>query len=313
MTELSPSDQSLLQAVRQGRADAWQTLVAGYQGRLLKYATARLPQPADAEDAVQEVFLAFLKSVDQFRAQTSIETYLFTILRSRIASAYSTRWARSVCLLQDLYARDTAEESLDALGDLAPASPSVSWWVSRQEQQQLGRQALADALQGVLADLREARTFRDLKMFELLFYCRAPGKDVARLLHVEEGAVRTFKHRCLQQIRAKVTRSGTAPEDSPLPSEDLLTEIWESLRLSCPKRSTLGAFMLESLEPEWFDYVDFHLTTLGCHFCRASFKDLHEQQETEQQTLFRKRVLASTVGFLSGGPGNDPPPLDQGD
>jgi RNA polymerase sigma factor (sigma-70 family) len=301
MTEMNDMERSLLQAVGRGDAEAWAALVSEYQGRLLKYAAAHLPQKADAEDVVQEVFLAFLKSLGQFRGQTSLETYLFTILRSRIASTYSSRWSRSVCLLQDLYARDTDDQSLDALGDQAPASPSASWCASRQEQQSLGRQALSDALEAVLAEFKEARTFRDLKMFELLFYCKARSSETAKLLHVEDGLVRVFKHRCLQQIRARVTRPGQGPEEPALPSEDLLTEIWESNRLSCPKRSTLGAFILESLDPEWFDYVDFHLTTLGCHFCRASFKDLQEQQETEQNTLFRQRVLASTVGFFSKG------------
>jgi RNA polymerase sigma factor (sigma-70 family) len=302
MTETSDTDRSLIEAVRQGDAQAWSDLVSEYQGRLLKYATAHLPQAADAEDVVQEVFLAFLKSVGQFRGQTSLETYLFTILRSKIASAYCGRWSRSVCLLQDLHARDTDEQSLEALGSRTPANPSASACASQQEQHGLDRQILADSLRRLIADLKkEGRTFRDLKMFELLFYCRARGSDAARLLGVEEGLVRVFKHRCLRQLREGVTRRGDRSADGLSVSEDLLSEIWESNRPSCPKRNTLGAFLLESLDPQWFDYVDFHLTTLGCHFCRASFKDLKDQQDTEQKALFRNRVLASTVGFLSRG------------
>jgi hypothetical protein len=45
--------------------------------------------------------------------------------------------------------------------------------------------------------------------------------------------------------------------------------------------------------------VDFHLTMMGCHFCRASFKDLQEQQTDDQHTQFRRRIVTSTVGFLS--------------
>ena len=51
---------------------------------------------------------------------------------------------------------------------------------------------------------------------------------------------------------------------------------------------------------EWFDYVDFHLTIMGCHFCRASFKDLRQQQQTSRlQEDLRQRIMASTIGFLS--------------
>jgi hypothetical protein len=56
--------------------------------------------------------------------------------------------------------------------------------------------------------------------------------------------------------------------------------------------------LLETLPPEWFDYVDFHLTTVGCHFCRASFKDLQEQQNSRFDEVLRDRIMTSTVGFL---------------
>jgi hypothetical protein len=116
---------------------------------------------------------------------------------------------------------------------------------------------------------------------------------------MDEGLVRVVKHRCLKAIRAAVAATDGLQDLSLSFSEDLLTEVWESQRLSCPKRSTLGAFLLESLAPEWFDYVDFHLTTMGCHFCRASFKDLQEQHASEQQTQFRQQILNSTIGLLA--------------
>jgi hypothetical protein len=122
---------------------------------------------------------------------------------------------------------------------------------------------------------------------------------VARLLKLDEGSVRVMKHRCLKRIRREVIEDESLKDISITYSEDLVTDIWESQRLSCPKRSTLGAFLLETLSPEWFDYVDFHLATMGCHFCRASFKDLREQQTSEQHTHFRQRILTSTAGFLT--------------
>ena len=112
---------------------------------------------------------------------------------------------------------------------------------------------------------------------------------------------RSVKHRCLKSIRQSVGTHDAIQNLSVSFSEDLLTEVWSSQRLSCPKRSTLGAFLLESLSPEWFDYVDFHLTMMGCHFCRASFKDLQEQQTGGPQTQFRRQILNSTIGLLSNG------------
>jgi hypothetical protein len=99
-------------------------------------------------------------------------------------------------------------------------------------------------------------------------------------------------------IRRQVAENDSLKDISVTYSESLITEIWESQRLSCPKRSTLGEFLLETLPPEWFDYVDFHLTTMGCHFCRASFKDLREQLTSDLHAQLQQRIVSSTVGFL---------------
>ncbi|MEN6575221.1 MAG: sigma-70 family RNA polymerase sigma factor [Phycisphaerales bacterium] len=296
---MSQTDRCLLEAIRRGDAGAWTQLVDEYQGRLLRFAQTRVPQNADAEDIVQDTFASFIKAARSLRIETSIETYLFGILRNAIVNRLRTRWARTVCLIQDVYCGNENNLPADAAAGIASSDPSVSWCVSHEEQQQLQRQILAQALQQFVRDLQDSGKLRDLKIAELVFYCQLAGKEAAKLLKTDEGLVRVVKHRCLKVIREAVTNNEAMRDLSVSFSEDLLTEVWASERLSCPKRSTLGAFLLESLSPEWFDYVDFHLTTMGCHFCRASFKDLREQRANEQHTQFRDRVLNSTIGFLS--------------
>jgi RNA polymerase sigma factor (sigma-70 family) len=298
MGDTHQSDKNLLEAIRRGDAEAWSRLVDEYQGRLLRFTMTRVPQRADAEDIVQETFTSFVKIVGNLQIETTLETYLFSILRNEIANRYRTRWARTVCLIQDVCRPGTGDAPADSFAWVASSDPSVSWCISHDEQFQLLRQALTGILGRLVKRYQEAKRFRDLKVADLVFYCHLPNVDVARLLKLDEGMVRVMKHRCLKRIRREITEDESLKDISIAYSDDLLTEIWESQRLSCPKRSTLGAFLLETLSPEWFDYVDFHLTTMGCHFCRASFKDLQEQQTSEQHTRFRLRVLTSTAGFL---------------
>jgi len=132
-----------------------------------------------------------------------------------------------------------------------------------------------------------------------LFYCQLSNVDVAKQLKVSAGVVRIFKHRCIKSIRDEIAQHYPTTDFSTSYSDNLLTEIWEEQRLSCIKRSTLAAFLLEDLPPEWFEYVDFHLTTMGCLFCRANFKDLQEDQTSKQQEHLRQCILTSTIGFLS--------------
>ena len=86
---LSEIDQQLLSGVRSGNSDAWAEIVSQFQGRLLAFARRRLKQSADAEDVVQETFLSLLKSLETFRGESSLETWLFQLLRRRIALADS--------------------------------------------------------------------------------------------------------------------------------------------------------------------------------------------------------------------------------
>lgn len=296
--DTTQSDDGMLEAIRRGDAKIWARVIDEYQGRLLRFALSRVSQHADAEDIVQETFASFIRAVDRLQIKVSLETYLFGIVRNEIANRFRTRWARGVCLLQDIYHADN--ESLPAEGlDLVPADgPSVTWYVSHDEQQQLQQRTLAEAMERLVSGLKRTSHLRDLKIAELLFYCRLPNKEVARLLDLDERLVRVVKHRSLKRVREDVLESLAASDVSLSFPEGLLTEIWERLRLSCPKRSTLGGFLLETLPPEWFDFVDFHLTVVGCHFCRASFKDLQEQQNSRLDEVLRDRIMTSTVGFL---------------
>ncbi len=289
----------MLEAIRGGDPEAWVRLVDEYQGRLLRFAMARVPQRADAEDIVQDTFASFVKVVNHLQVETSLETYLFGILRNEIVNRLRTRWAKGVCLIQDVWRTGTDDAWANPLACVPADDASVSRCVSHNEQHQLQRQALTEALKHLIQELREGLKFRDLKIAELVFYCQLSSPNVARLLELEEVQARVVKHRCLKHIRTHITRNEAMKDLSVSYSEDMLTDIWETQRLSCPKRSTLGAFLLESLSPEWFDYVDFHLTTLGCHFCRASFKDLQEQQAGESHTQFQNRILSSTIGFFT--------------
>jgi len=300
MSKCDRTDDRLVDDIRLGKAQAWSELIERYQGRLLNFAASRLPQRADAEDIVQEALISFIRGLDSFRDAASLETYLFTILRNKICDRYRSRWSRSVCLIQDVYGGGQDGEAADFFEQMPAPGPTASWYVHRDEQRQLQQGVLAEALHELLKRFKKSLKFRDLKMVELLFYCRIPAADVAGLLELKKTTVRAFKHRCLKRVREHVGKADASAELFSADFENLLTEIWESHRLSCPKRSTLGTFLSEALEPGWFDYVDFHLTTVGCHFCRANLKDLKRQETTNGQQLLRKRIMASTIGFLTG-------------
>ena len=76
-------------------------------------------------------------------------------------------------------------------------------------------------------------------------------------------------------------------------------EVWQRQRLSCPTRSELGGYLLDTLSPDAASYIDFHLTMVGCRICAANLDDLRERAESsESAPARRQRFFESSAGLL---------------
>jgi len=299
---VTEAEQYLLDRIRRGNEQAWLEFVDRYRGRLLSFARAKLLQSADAEDAVQETFIAFIKSLPNYRGECGLETYLFVLLRRKIIDTYRSRQARHACLIQDTYGTQGDDKPSDPFADVAGPAHTASWYVRAAEKCELQRLALDDALSRLVDGFKSSLNFRDMQITELLFYCQLSNQDVAKVMDIKENAVALIKHRSLKQIRKHVAASEIPVGPSSTEFEHILTDIWEFQRPSCPKRSTIGAYLLETLDEEWHKYVDFHVNTLGCKFCRANLEDLKSQSAESQSTKLRARIMQSTAGFLNKKP-----------
>jgi hypothetical protein len=82
--------------------------------------------------------------------------------------------------------------------------------------------------------------------------------------------------------------------------EHSIGAIWRRERLSCPTREQLGSHILDALDPDLHEYIDFHLKTIGCPHCQANRDDLlKKQSETEEPVKKRRqRILNSSAGVL---------------
>jgi RNA polymerase sigma factor (sigma-70 family) len=292
-------EQYYVDKIRQGDGQAWSDFVSRYQGRLLRFARAKLPQRADAEDVVQETFIAFLRSIGRYRGECDLETYLFALMRRKIIDSYRSAGARKVCLIQDAGEPDSDEPASDLLDVMPSPAQTASWYARADEHYDRQKVALAEALTELIDGMKKALKLRDLQIIELLFYGQLPNKKVASTMGLDEKAVALIKHRNLKQIRESVAQGQLSGEPTSEEFENLLTDLWEYYRFSCPKRNTIGAYLLGTLEPDWHQYVEFHLNTLGCRFCRANLDDLQNQSRETRQEAFQARIMESTIGFLS--------------
>lgn len=77
-------------------------------------------------------------------------------------------------------------------------------------------------------------------------------------------------------------------------------EIWQRAGLSCPTRSELGGYLLETLPNQEAQYIEFHLLTIGCRMCQANLKDLEDYAAATEETPARRRkFFESSAGLLN--------------
>lgn len=295
---LTEAEAWLLQEIRSGNQDGWQQLVDRFQGRLLAFARRQLPQSADADDIVQETFLSFLQTLSKFRESSTLETWLFQILRRRVADFFRRRGSKSeVILCGELIADSSTGGGLTA----EPRDHSASWYIRRDEDRQSDYLALTTALLGEAEKLKQDERFEDLQVIDLLLFAQLRNRDVAEQMGLDEKAVALKKFRFIEKVRDALPQSAQQAVEADDTADDLLTSLWADFRPSCPKRTTLGKFQLGTLKPAWDDYVQFHLTSLGCRFCAASLDDLEElaaASESSSAVPLRNRIMESTVGFF---------------
>ncbi len=96
-----PGPDPLLADLAAGRAEALAELYDRFGGRLYRAAWGMLGRPEDAEEAVQEVFMALVRSRDRLSEVRDLTAYLFATLR-RVVGRLAARRARQPVAAEEL-------------------------------------------------------------------------------------------------------------------------------------------------------------------------------------------------------------------
>lgn len=180
------SDEKLIALTRRGRDDAYETLVERYRGRLLGFSQHMLRSREDAEDVLQEVYVAALRAMRTDDRPIQAKPWLYKIARNR-------------CLNHMRVRRDVPVESMDTFerGSGESAADAVA-----------GRERLRE----IVADVHELpetqRTALILREFDALSY-----KQIADAMDTTVPAVKSLL------VRARIGLASAATERSEAAAE----------------------------------------------------------------------------------------------
>ncbi len=212
MKKPSEIDQQLIRRIREGDSDAWNDLIARYEGRLLAFVDSRLSNRSASEDIVQEAFIGFLNSLPNYDGRRSLESYLFSICAYKLTD-HLRREGRRPAIPLSAGADSSGQWQLT--GNARPAS-SIARSVERQR---LEEDALHEAIESQVQRWQERGDWTKLKCIELLIVRGWPNKTVAETLSISEQQVANFKFDFLARLRTLIKKQGL--------SQDIFPELYE--------------------------------------------------------------------------------------
>jgi RNA polymerase sigma-70 factor (ECF subfamily) len=212
MAHAAQSDRLLVARIRGGEPDAWNELIARFEGRLLAFVEGRLGRRSAGEDVVQETFLGFLNSLPNFEDSRPLESYLFSIAAHKLTDHLRREGRRPTLPL----ASGTSGNDWEP-----PAGGrAVSSMMRSGERRSLEEAALVQALSEQLERLRTRSEWQKLQCLELLFLRGWANRDVATQLKMSEQQVANFKFEFVARLRTLVRKQGL--------SEDVFPELHET-------------------------------------------------------------------------------------
>lgn len=176
------ADAPLIAAIATGDVHALDELYARRGPGILSYLTSYLNDRQLAEEVLQDVMLAVWNNAASFRGDSKVRTWLLVIARNR---AINTR-RRKVPQLMPL------DDEIDfQSSDTGPL-------------ERVERKTQAEALRVVLQQMPPTQR----EILELVFYHQLTGPEIAEILDISVGTVKSRLHRAKEMLRRMVQVSG---------------------------------------------------------------------------------------------------------
>ncbi|PCC74268.1 RNA polymerase, sigma subunit, ECF family [Nannocystis exedens] len=179
------TDSELFAAWQAGDAEAGDELVGRHFAAVARFFRNKVA--TGGEDLIQHTFLGCLEARARFRQESSFRTFLFSI-------------ARNVLLAHLRTLRRAHDRQVDfGVSSLFDLDPSPSQIVAREQEQQL----LLDALRRLPVDLQLA--------LELFYWEGLPLAELAQVLEVPPGTVKSRLFRARQQLKEQLEQLARTP------------------------------------------------------------------------------------------------------
>lgn len=194
-TASSSDDAALLESMHAGQAGAFEVLMRRYNRRLYRVARSMLRDGAEAEDAVQEAYLCAYRSMESFRGDSAVSTWLTRIVVNECMTRLR-RSARRGNIVPIVAGISPPEDERNAMHEDAAAPPDDT------PDRALMRAELRELLERKIDELpQDFRTVFVMRAVEELSV-----EETAQCLAIPEATVRSRHFRARSILRESIAQ-----------------------------------------------------------------------------------------------------------
>ncbi len=264
---MNDSEKQLLERARAGDTAALEALLEHHQAQVYRFGMKMCRDPEDAKDILQETLIALARGVREFRATSSLSTWLYTVARN----ACVKKRRRSKFAPQSELSLD--ERAGVERAELVSSAPGPDDIVDGRDVQQ----ALLRAFERLEPSSREVLVLRDSEGLT--------AAEVAEVLGISVEAVKSRLHRARVAVRAELLPLIGAPRAE---SES-----------SCPDVVLLFSKYLEGeISAEVCAQMQGHIDR--CPACRARCDSLEQTLALCRTAQSAAEVPASVQASVKG-------------
>jgi len=185
------TDQEVIELAREGRQSAFRELVDRYQRPVFSLVYRMVRDRELAEDLAQDSFIKVLNALDRYDPSFKFSSWIFKIAHNTALDALRRKQPVTLSLDGSPHATTPDEASATAFMAVSP-DPSPEDHAANRE--------LGEEIERALATLRpEYRTA--IVLFHLEGH---PYEEIARVMELPLGTVKTFIHRGRKELRAQL-------------------------------------------------------------------------------------------------------------
>lgn len=178
--DIIKSDDKITELLKSDLNNGFRLVVEKYSSRLYWHIRRLVILHEDADDALQNTFINAWKGMGDFRSDSSLYTWLYTIATNEALSLINKR-------------KRNAAVSLDDLGSYFANSAEGSTWFDGDEAQK--------KLQNAILRLPEKQRI----VFNLKYFDEMPYEEMSKVLSTSEGALKASYHHAVKKIEKYIT------------------------------------------------------------------------------------------------------------